>query len=689
MDFQSSDEEGREGFKCGGEDARVVEGGEDIRVRVGGEDVLVGGKKLKCLGEALGKRMENKVGERKEEERRVGKQDEAVRVEPNIRLETQYLGVKLEDYLKDKIPQETKKATEYAVRLFEKIMSSAAREEGKEFNTLKNIPVDELPDALGKFLILARKQNGDVYNASSLDTFYQSLARYLASEYEPKLDIKRDPRFKITQQILQRRCTEVAEQGGRPGVNASEAVSSDNIKLAYEKGTLGRGTPKSLITTVHYAMVSGFGCRAIKEIYSAQNEDIIDGPEEKPGLPKWIRLSERITKTRRGRKNDVRDVEGKVYLDSDHPEVCPVRTLLEFRRRKNDHQNAPGQPFLWTVKQSAQANPDREPFWYTNGRMGRNQIGNLFKQAFIEAGVDVKAEKIKGTSGRKNLAQAGADGMVPGGFLSKMMGQKSIDSKLHYLTNKEKSHQAASLVIQRGAGGVSGPAFPEIFQNLNTKKKCNEEQSNCEHRSESNQMFFYSDEDDGDGHTISQSRIVSIKNGTLRTDSRVSVEAKKRMKVDAKNGPQLMRRDEQVDYSIQSNYSLEHQNRTHHLQQPHQQQEQFPLQFQQFPFYPQQQQPAHHFQQQQFPHNFQQQLPHCINQQQSHHVLRQQTSMLLNQPLSLQDQYSPLSPYSLPVQMPAAYPHLQSSLPLQFNQVPSLSLQPPDLTMAYQHQNLQ
>ena len=57
--------------------------------------------------------MEKKVGERKEEERRVGKQDEAVRVEPNIRLETQYLGVKLEDYLKDKTPQETKKATEY------------------------------------------------------------------------------------------------------------------------------------------------------------------------------------------------------------------------------------------------------------------------------------------------------------------------------------------------------------------------------------------------------------------------------------------------------------------------------------------------------------------------------------------------------------------------------------------------
>ena len=58
MDFQSSDEEGGEGFKGGGEDALVVEGGEDIRVRGGREDELIGGRKLKCVGEALGKRME-------------------------------------------------------------------------------------------------------------------------------------------------------------------------------------------------------------------------------------------------------------------------------------------------------------------------------------------------------------------------------------------------------------------------------------------------------------------------------------------------------------------------------------------------------------------------------------------------------------------------------------------------------
>ena len=37
----------------------------------------------------------------------------------------------------------------------------------------------------------------------------------------------------------------------------------------------------------------------------------------------------------------------------------------------------------------------------------------------MAVGVDVKAEKITATSGRKNLLQTGADGLVPGDFSAK------------------------------------------------------------------------------------------------------------------------------------------------------------------------------------------------------------------------------------------------------------------------------
>ena len=180
---------------------------------------------------------------------------------------------------------------------------------------------------------------------------------------------------------------------------------------------------------------------------------------------------------RRGKKKDVREVEGRIYLDNQHPDICPVRTFMEFKRRKTEFQNSERKPLLWTVKQSAQANPERELFWYTNCRMGINLIGSLFQNAFSQIGVDIKAEKIKATSCRKNLVQAGADSNVPGHFISKMTGQKNLDSKLEYLTNKEKTHKAASLVVNRKTAGVSGANFAKVLNEISKETKDKDHQS--------------------------------------------------------------------------------------------------------------------------------------------------------------------------------------------------------------------
>ena len=178
------------------------------------------------------------------------------------RLDLANVGVSLQDYLRERVPLETKKSTDQAVRLYERVMASAANKQGKEFKSLRDTPLEDLPEALGQFIIIARKQNGDVFNASSLETYYQSLARYLSTEYEPKVDIKNDVKFKIVQQTLDRRCTEVAAQGGRPGKNASKPVSAETVQLAYKKGTLGRKNPRALVTSVHSIMMPGFGLRS-------------------------------------------------------------------------------------------------------------------------------------------------------------------------------------------------------------------------------------------------------------------------------------------------------------------------------------------------------------------------------------------------------------------------------------------
>ena len=57
---------------------------------------------------------------------------------------------------------------------------------------------------------------------------------------------------------------------------------------------------------------------------------------------------------------------------------------------------------------------------------------------------------------RKQLVQAGAEAEVTGGFLTKMLGHKNLDSKLDYLKVKNDSHKAASLAISRCVTRKSG-----------------------------------------------------------------------------------------------------------------------------------------------------------------------------------------------------------------------------------------
>ena len=76
--------------------------------------------------------------------------------------------------------------------------------------------------------------------------------------------------------------------------------------------------------------------RAVRECWQIKNCDLSYGPPSQnvPEMPAWIELSERIEKTRQGLKNNSRELEGRVYLDLDCPEVCAVKTILEYQRRK-------------------------------------------------------------------------------------------------------------------------------------------------------------------------------------------------------------------------------------------------------------------------------------------------------------------------------------------------------------------
>ena len=141
-----------------------------------------------------------------------------------------------------------------------------------------------------------------------------------------------DPRFKKVQEMLKVRCGVSAGEGRGAGCDAKRPVTPAHLAAALQAGTVGRGAPKPLAAAVHLSMVVGMGCRTGAECHMIQNGDLTFGPlSEKTGVPQWIELAERITKTRSGNTGDERELIPRIFPDDKFPETCWVRTVVAYQ----------------------------------------------------------------------------------------------------------------------------------------------------------------------------------------------------------------------------------------------------------------------------------------------------------------------------------------------------------------------
>ena len=135
----------------------------------------------------------------------------------------------------------------------------------REYLPIDQTSFEDLPRNLCKMFMAARKKDGSVYNGSSLGCFYQSICRYFRTRTDgPTLDIKQDPRFEHVRRVLASRQEFSAQQGARPGINASDAVPPDVMAKLYEDGLFGKASPRSLIRTVTFILSTQMGCRTKK-----------------------------------------------------------------------------------------------------------------------------------------------------------------------------------------------------------------------------------------------------------------------------------------------------------------------------------------------------------------------------------------------------------------------------------------
>jgi len=286
------------------------------------------------------------------------------------------------NYLDASTSRNTMKANNQFLTLFNDTMEALRVKTGSNlFKPLEETSIEELPNALSEFFRNAVKKDGTIFNASSYTQFYQVSVRFIKEKYHTPVDIKEDARFKKVYDVVKAQCSKAVSLGARPGMNANnKAIDPKLIRLAYQKGNLGRQKPRALVRTVHLNLMTEFGCRSYQEEYDLLNKDIEYGPLLPSGYPEFVKLGDRLTKTRRGLRNQEREEEGKVYLDNENPDTCPVRNIVEYQKKKTAEQLNDDNPFLLCVNMAAEANPDKCMKWYSNNRMGINQFGTLLKK---------------------------------------------------------------------------------------------------------------------------------------------------------------------------------------------------------------------------------------------------------------------------------------------------------------------
>ena len=247
-----------------------------------------------------------------DEEEQVEDEDEETEGQAGGRVQKENMAMTPGQFLASRIPTTTRKANEAAVRLFNLWTCEYNREfQATWCENIEGVHDEDLPWHLAAWLQGLLMPTGEQYNASSLVTYCNAMARHLRQTRH--IDIKRDPNFYDFQQILKARQLDSASEGKLPGKNAMLPLSKTDLEQAWRAGALGLGDPRAAGATMIMNLIGMCGFRSVEEVYMTRNDDFKLSLSSTEGVADYIEVSERISKMRRGFKGGMRLLQPKLF----------------------------------------------------------------------------------------------------------------------------------------------------------------------------------------------------------------------------------------------------------------------------------------------------------------------------------------------------------------------------------------
>ncbi|CAJ1064690.1 uncharacterized protein LOC121899876 isoform X5 [Xyrichtys novacula] len=267
---------------------------------------------------------------------------------------------------RNRLSENTRLATRYAVRIFREYLSEKAQ--SPDFETLDK---EALCAVLRSFYAEARSKSGQLYSKSSLISIRSSLNRYLNEPpYCRTLDLTKDPELRSANLTLAAVIRRLEEQGAGPVVQ-KQAITRSDLRKMYESSVFNTDTSFGLLNKVWFETCMYF-CTRGRENQRELEEDSFGLAMDEDGR-KFVYFKalgpyhkSRSTAWTKKRPDSDEDTLPRMYETG--TEQCPYASFVRYVSKRNPLCRA----FFQRPRDHCCAS---DVTWYENKAIGKNLLG--------------------------------------------------------------------------------------------------------------------------------------------------------------------------------------------------------------------------------------------------------------------------------------------------------------------------
>ena len=335
--------------------------------------------------------------------------------------------------IREAIPKNTRDQTGWAVRVWEAWRNSRQ----DDIPELLAMNKEEMGSWLSKFLLEARRMDGNEYTGNTLHQMLCGLLRYLRLNGRQEIDFFKDIAFKNMLAVLDSKMKNLRRNGIGVVTKQAEPITLKEEETLWEQGCLGDMTPSILADTMIWMCGLFFALRGGAELRNLTRQQIklIESPEGS-----YLEYQENVSKNNPGGLKH-RNITPKTvthYENTSNPSRCFIRLYKLYMSKCPE--NPVGDAFFLRPLPRQRINQ-----WYSCQPIGHNTLGSTVKRLCDKAGIGGNRTN---HSLRASAATRLFHGNVPEQLIMEVTGHKSTDGVRTYKKVVRDQFRDVSNVLQ-------------------------------------------------------------------------------------------------------------------------------------------------------------------------------------------------------------------------------------------------